>query len=151
MRYSSVKSLHISVKNQACSGTGRLSKGSLLSMMGYRPFTPSPLNEPSISEEKKERILAVIEENGGNINRASVVLGISASSLRRRVAQWAAQESPNTTPESVSPTRRFYEKIANPWRVKSFDPEKREACVEITTRSSVNNLSFTVPTSRFPD
>lgn len=151
MRYSSVESLHICVKNQACSGSARLSRGSLLSMMGYGPFTPAPLNEPPISEEKKERILAVIEENGGSINRAAVVLGISASSIRRRIAQWSTQETSAQTVGSVSPTRRFYEKISHPWGVKSFDPEKREACVEIRTPSSVNHLSFTVPSWKFPE
>lgn len=137
------------MKNDACSGTGRLSKGALLSMMGGGAFVPPPLTEPPLAEEKKQRILDVIEENGGNVNRASVVLGISASSLRRRLLQWS--QRPPTPTASPRTTRGFYEGVRAPWGVRSFDPSKREVCIEIRTPSSTNTLAFTVPSYRFPD
>lgn len=151
MRYSSVKSLHIPVKNKACSGTGRLSKAALLSMMGEGTFVPPPLTETPLAEDRKQKILDVLGENGGNVNRASVVLGISASSLRRRLAQWSNAEGQTTPTARPKTTRGFYESIRNPWGVKSFDFEKREACVEIETPSSVSHLSFTVPSWKFPE
>jgi transposase-like protein len=119
-------------------------------MMGYGTFAPSPPTETPLAEEKKQKILDVIAENGGNVNRASVVLGISAASLRRRLAQWA---SPNAgaTPSRPRTTREFYESIRSPWSVLSFDVEKREVCVEIRTPSSTNLLSFTVPSWKIPE
>lgn len=151
MRYSSVRFLHIPVKNTACSGSSRLTKGGLLSLMGYSPFVSPPMTGPSLSEEKKQKILDVIDENGGNLNRSSVILGISASSLRRRIAEWASRDAAGTPSESVSSTRRFYEKISHPWSVTSFNPEKREVCIEIRTPSSSNHLAFTVPSTKMPE
>lgn len=118
-------------------------------MTGEREFVPPPLTEPPLAEEKKQKILEVIEENGGNLNRASVALGISASSLRRRLAQWSEPaQAPTTRPRT---TRAFYESIMGPWGVKSFDAERREVCVEIRTRASTNTLSYTIPSWKFPD
>lgn len=150
MRYSSVKSLHISVENRACSGTRRLSKGALLSIMGEGTFVPTPPVEMPLAEDRKQKILETIKANGGNINRASVVLGIAASSLRRRLDQWSSEGKPRP-PSRPKTTRSFYEGIKSPWRVHSFDVDKREVCVEISTPSSVNHLSFTAPSWKFPD
>lgn len=144
MRYSSVGFLHIRVRNRACSGSGRLSKGALLSMMGEGAFVPPAMTSPPLSAEKRQKVLDVIAANGGSVNRASVVLGRSASSLRRWLLQWSSA-TPTTAPEAANPTRRFYDKIKNPWRVTSFDPDKREACTEISTRCGKTRLSFTVP------
>lgn len=113
-------------------------------MMGDGAFVPPPLTSPSVSDEKKQKILEVLEDNGGDLNRTSVVLGVSASSLRRRLRQWAEPSAPPFR-ESPSPTRRFYERIKNPWKVTSFDTDKREACSEISTPSGKTHLSFTVP------
>lgn len=137
------------MENRACSGRASLSKAAFLSMTGGGPFKPTPLAETPIAEDRKQKILEVIQENGGNLNRASVVLGISASSLRRRLAQWSSPPAiDNARPRT---TRAFYEGIQSPWSVQSFDSEKREVCIEIRTPSSTNILSFGVPSWRFPD
>lgn len=133
----------------ACSGTTRLSKGALLSMMGEGPFRPAPMTEPSLSDEKKERILSVLNANAGDFNRASVVLGISVPSLKRRIALWT--ESPQEQEqESPSPTRRFFEGTKSPWSVRSFDPRSREVCIEIRNPSTTTNFGYTVPDYRIP-
>ena len=136
---------------RACSGTSRLSKGALLSMMGDAPFRPAPMTDPPKSEEEKERILSVVEENGGNINRASVVLGISAASLRRRIEAWGSSPAPARAQESTSPTRRFFEGTRNPWSVRSFDPSSREVCIEIRNPYATTNFAYTVPSYKISD
>jgi hypothetical protein len=136
---------------RACSGTSRLSKGALLSMMGDAPFRPAPMTEPSLSEREKDRILSVVEENGGNLNRASVVLGISASSLRRRIEAWGSSPAPARDQESTSPTRRFFERTRSPWSGRSFDPSSREVCIEIRNPHVTTNFVYTVPSYKIPD
>jgi transposase-like protein len=136
---------------RACSGTSRLSKGALLSMMGDAPFRPAPMTEPSFSEREKDRILSVVEENGGSVNKASVVLGISASSLRRRVEAWGSNPPTAREQESTNPTRRFFEGARSPWSVRSFDPLSREACIEIRNPYATTNFSYTVPSYKIPE
>jgi len=109
-------------------------------MMGDPPFRPAPMTMPALSEEEKDRITSVVEANGGNINKASVVLGIAASSLRRRIALWSAPR-PAREEESPNPTRRFFEKTKSPWSVRSFDSKSGEACVEIRNPSTTTNFS----------
>lgn len=138
------------VKNSACSGTGRITKGSLLSMMGYGPYTQPSLYNQTLSEQKRDRILAVIDACGGNLNRAAAILGIKASSLRRMTKEWESAKTPTTT-ETTNPTRRFYERINNPWRVSSFDPDTRQVCIEIDTPSSKSLLNYTIPEQKPAD
>ena len=118
-------------------------------MTGEAAFVPRPPTDTPLAEDRKQKILETIPANGGDINRASVVLGIAASSLRRRLAQWSSFQA-ETSPYRPKTTRTFYEGIKSPWRVHSFDVDKREVCVEISTPSSVNHLSFTVPSWKFP-
>jgi transposase-like protein len=136
---------------RACSGTSRLSKGSLLSIMGDAPFRPAPMTEPSLSEREKDRILSVVEENGGDLNRVSVILGISASSLKRRIEAWESSPAPSRDQESTSPTRRFFERTKSPWSVRSFDPSSREVCVEIKNPYATTNFSYTIPSYKISD
>lgn len=138
------------MSRNACAGTTRLSKGALLSMMGDGPFRPAPMTEVTLADDRKERILSVIDTNGGNLNRASVVLGISVSSLKRRVAAWS---EPKTTrnEESTSPTRRFFERTKSPWSVRSFDPRSREVCIEIRNPYTTTKFGYKVPSYRIPD
>jgi hypothetical protein len=120
-------------------------------MMGDAPFRPAPMTDPPKSEEEKERILSVVEENGGNINRASVVLGISAASLRRRIEAWESPPTPARIQESTSPTRRFFERTRSQWSVRSFDPASREVCIEIRNPYVATNFSYTVPSYKISD
>ena len=138
------------MSKNACSGTARLSKGALLSMMGDGPFRPPPMNEPPLSEQQRDRILSAIHDNRGNLNRASVVLGIAASSLRRRIALWEAPNAPREE-ESSNPTRRFFERIKSPWSVRSFDPRSREVCIEIKNPTTTTNFGYKAPSYRIFD
>lgn len=137
------------MSRNACSGTTRLSKGALLSMMGDAPFRPAPMTEVTLAEDRKEIILSVIDANGGNLNRASIVLGIAVSSLRRRVAAWSEPKN-NPEEQSTSPTRRFFEGTKSPWIVRAFDPRSREVCIEIGNPSTTTNFGYTVPDYRIP-
>lgn len=132
----------------ACSGTGFINKGSLLSNMGYSPISyPPPLK--TITQAKKDMILKVIADNGGSLNRASVVLGISTASLRRWTKDWVKPPSEDQT--IMNPTRRFYSNIPNPWSVASFDPSTGEVCVDIKTPSCTTHLQYTLATMRMSD
>jgi hypothetical protein len=108
------------------------------------------MTTPALSEEKKDRIESVIEANGGNLNKSSVVLGITASSLRRNMALWNGSR-PSREEESPNPTRRFFERTKSPWRVLSFDSKSGEVCIEIKNPSITTNFSFEVPFRRNPE
>jgi hypothetical protein len=141
----------MAVKKNACSGKGRITKGALLQMMGDKASNATFLYGQSLAEEKKDKILKVIEENGGKLNRAAVILGIRASSLQRWVKQWAS-ETPKIPQDSpTTSTRSFYEGIRNPWSITSFDTATRDVCIEIKTPSSTNLLSFTIPNMKPAD
>jgi hypothetical protein len=120
-------------------------------MVGDAPFSPSSAAVPAISEVKKQRVLEVIADNGGKIGRAAVVLGVSASSLKRWVTAWNEPNTVSSRQSSTNPTRRFYESIRNPWSIISFDPKKREVCLEIRTPACTTNLSHTIPSWKFAD
>jgi len=137
--------------NKACSGTSRLSKRNFLSMVGPSPFSSSNSAVPTISEEKKQKVLEVIANNGGKIGRAAVVLGVSASSLKRWAAAGNESATVSSSTSSANPTRRFYESIRSPWSIVSFDPQKREVCLEIRSPACTTNLGYTVPSWRFAD
>lgn len=132
----------------ACSGTEFISKGSLLSNMGYSP-TSQPPAPKTITQAKKDMILKVIADNEGSLNRASVVLGISTASLRRWTKDWAKPPLEDQT--IMSPTRRFYAGIKNPWSVTSFDPSTGSVCVDIKTPSCTTHLQYTLATRKTPD
>ena len=142
------KKVDRSMGKYACSGEGRITKAALLAMMGYKKFSQQPLQELTLSEEKKERVMRVLEDNGGNYNKASVVLGVSISSLKRWTKSWGDPIASNNEETSPNPTRGFYEKIERPWRIRSFNPSNREVCIDIQTYSGVNHLSYTVPTQK---
>ena len=139
------------MKKDACSGTSRMTKSALLAMMGYSKFTQSAFNDPTQTDKKMDAITRVLSENGGDYNKTAVVLGIKASSLKRWVKSWDQTSPSNNESESPSPTRRFYEKIQNPWSIKSFDPIKREVCIDIKARSGTNHLSYTIPEQKTAD
>jgi hypothetical protein len=47
---------------------------------------------------------------------------------------------------SANRTRRYFEKMDyNSWSIVSFDPNSREVCVQIQTKSGFRNLSVTLP------
>lgn len=128
-----------------------MSKGALLAYMGEKATPAAFLYGQTPAEEKKEKILGVVASNGGNLNRAAVILGIRASSLRRWVKQWSAEETPIRKEFPTTRTRSFYEGIKTPWSVTSFDPATRDVCIEIRTPSSTNTLSFTIPAQKPAD
>jgi len=139
------------MRRNACSGTTRITKGSLIATMGYPGYVQSPPGIPTPSEQKKKIILAVLADNEGNFNRASAILGISSTSLQRWVREWSAAKT-NPNPQSATnPTRNFYEKITNKWSITAFDPSSREVCIEIETPSSTTRLSYTIPNRKTPD
>lgn len=138
------------MQRNACSGTTRLSKGSLLSMMGDGPFRPAPMTDPPLADERRDKILSVIDSNGGDLNRSSVVLGIAASSLRRRMVLWGLSR-PAVREESTNPTRRFFERTKSPWGVRSFDPRTGQVCIEIRNPSTTTNFAYKAPSFRIPD
>jgi transposase-like protein len=139
------------MNSNACSGTARITKGSLLSTMGYKAFEQPSVYSKTLSEEKRDRVLKVVADSGGNLNRAAVILGIKASSLKRWIKEWASPGTPSADGASSSPTRNFYERIASPWSITAFDPSTREVCIEIKTPSATNRLQYTIPNQRASD
>lgn len=132
------------MNKNACGGSARLNKSTLLGVMGYPRFSQKPFVEPTLSDEKMDFVMKVLSDNGGDYGKASIILGTPASRLKRWVKAWN-QPSPNNS-ESGSPnlTRGFYEKIQNPWSIRSFDPVKREVCIDIETNVGTNHLSYTI-------
>jgi transposase-like protein len=119
--------------------------------MGYPGYVQSPPGIPTLSEQKKKRILAVLADNEGNFNRASAILGISSPSLQKWVREWSAAKTNPNSQSATNPTRNFYEKITNKWSITAFDPSSREVCIEIKTPSSTNHLSYIIPSQRIVD
>lgn len=131
------------INRQACSGTSRLSRPAFLEMVSTNKYEKFSLYETSITELEKQKTLELLEENNGNINKTASILGISASSLKRKISAW---HTPIVEPnkESTNPTRNFYEKIPNPWGITSFDIDKKEVCIAIKTPHGINNLAHKV-------
>ncbi len=55
-------------------------------------IVPTERARPSLGEVERAYCLAVLHENGNDMNRAARALGISARSLRRRFIWWDSQD-----------------------------------------------------------
>lgn len=135
----------------ACKGTQRLNKKAFLSMVGAKKYTPRVDSVASVALLKLEEIRQTLSENGGDFAASARSLGTTPSRLRMKYNFLLSQESATTVdgdPYSPTPERRFYEKLARPWSIVSFDPRKGEVCVEIDAGPSIAHLASTVPTYR---
>jgi hypothetical protein len=139
------------MRKDACSGTSRMTKPALLAMMGYSKFVQATFSDPTLTDQKMDAVMKALSQNGGDYNKTSVVLGVKASSLKRWVQSWSQTSTPNSESTSPNRTRGFYEKIKNPWSITSFDPTKREVCIDIDARVGTNHLSYTIPEQRPAD
>lgn len=131
-------------RNSKSCPPGRISKESLVSMLGNKKFVrPKAVPE---SEVLMDQITSVLEESGGNLNVAASRLGLTKSSLlRKMIGNEEGVPGYDETGPSGS-TRRYLEKNFGSWNVSGFDPDKREACLR--TKSSVT-LSVTIPDQSF--
>jgi hypothetical protein len=70
--------------------------------MGYPGYAQSPSGQQAnISEQKRKRILAVLDENGGDFSRASAILGISSASLQRLTRGFSGPDQKKKTTLAV--------------------------------------------------
>lgn len=134
------------MRKMSCSRGSTISKSALLGYMGYPPFAPKTHARATLTDMKRDRIMDVLKSNGGDFNRASVVLGISAASLRRQLEN--SNPARSVEDQSLSPTRAFFEKITSPWSVTSLDYDSGEVCMRIDNPSSSVHLSYTLPIRR---
>jgi len=132
----------------ACKGSSRLTKSTLLGTMGYSKFSQKAYLEPTFSDEKMDFVMKALAENGGNYSRTSVVLGVPASRIKRWIKSWSLPSPNNSESESPNATRRFYEKTQDSWSIKSFDASRREVCIDLETRAGINHLSYTIPSQK---
>lgn len=130
----------------SCSRGSTISKSALLSYMGYPPFIQKTHAQATLTDMKRDRIIEVLKFNGGDFNRASVVLGISVASLRRQLENSNSAEVAEN--QSLNSTRAFFEKITSPWSVTSLDYDSGEACMRIDNPSSSVHLSHILPIRR---
>jgi hypothetical protein len=134
-------------RNGACSGLDRLNKKAFLSMIGAEKYTP-PNGLVFRDEEKLEELKKVLEENNSNVMLAAASLGIAPSVFRKRYNALSAVVSLATSvkePASPTPQRRFFENILKPWSITSFDPKKKEVCVDIQAGPITSHVSANIP------
>ena len=134
-------------KRTACSGLDRTNEKALLAMLGSKKFEKRQVvSEASMS---REEAAAALEDAGGNLNVASAKLGITKSSLKRKIS--SPTESPVAYDEANpnSPSRKYLEDNFGSWKVQDFDAKKRQACLKMTNPSCTVTLSVAIPEQSF--
>ena len=127
----------------ACNGTQRLAKNTFLALMGTSPYSPPPLVDVTLDELNQKTVQTALDEAGGNQQIAARNLGITLSSLRRKIRQWSVE--PQSPSVYVNPSRKFFENLPSPWKITSFEPRTREVCVDIIAAPQTNHVSATIP------
>ena len=136
------------MRNQACSGTDKLNKKAFLSMIGAKRYIQQ-IPVVSFSEEQKARVLEVLKQNSGDLRRAAIILGMSVSTLKRKLDRWKTYFEPiNEEPASPTPSRRYFENLSVPWGIRNFDAQKREVCVELNAPAGKVVLSVQIPNQK---
>jgi hypothetical protein len=130
-------------KRTACSGFDRTNEKALLAMLGSKKFEKKQVvSEASMS---REEAMAALEDADGNLNVASANLGITKSSLKRKIS--SPTESPvaynEANPNSLS--RKYLEDNFGSWKVQDFNAKTRQACLKMTNPSCTVTLSVTIP------
>lgn len=121
----------------------RVSEPALLSMLGTPRFPKKYV--VSDSDMNLARIKSTLDSFGGDLNRASAELGISKSSIKRRLS---ASSSGDVAYDEIGPsssTRRYLERNMGRWKVLNLDAGTQEACLE--TVGGPSKVVFSVKVS----
>lgn len=140
------------MNKNACDGTSRLSKSAFLSFLGsnkYKRTLGNPVD--SLDEIEKINIKDELNSNNGNLKITAAKLGMSISTLKRKLNKWENQINTAASDElqSPSPSRRYFENLKSPWQIVSFNLNTREVCVEIQSPSGIVNVSVFIPNYKF--
>lgn len=151
------------MKKQACSSNEKLNPKAFLSMLGAKKFTKPNLSPLSyLKNQEIENIKKLLEQNDGNKRVTASMLGITVSSLKRKLNMQNPITETISDDQIGSPnaSRRYFENLKIDWKITSFDIATREVCVNLKemkcvsasksasntiTCSSPVNLSVTVP------
>ena len=136
------------MKKDACSGTEKLNKKAFVSMLGARKFIKPNFNPKNyIGEQEKKKIESLLALNNGNKQKTAAQLGISVSSLKRKLSSWENQVEIINDDElqSPNPSRRFFENLKTDWQITSFSYQTREVCVDLNAKPGKVRLSVIVP------
>jgi hypothetical protein len=139
------------MKKNACSGTEKLNKKAFVSMLGAKKFIkPNFSPKSSFVEQEKQRVKKLLSDNNNNKQKTAAQLGISVSSLKRKLEGWDNQVEVINDDQlaSPNPARRYFENLTTDWRITSFSYETREVCVDLNSKSGTVRLSVIVPPQR---
>jgi DNA-binding protein Fis len=122
----------------ACKGTQRLEKKTFIALLGAGPYVAPSIVDITLDEANQYNAQIALDKAGGNQQIAARTLGITPSSLRRKLKQWAAEPKP--AQNYINPSRKFFENLSS-WKITNFNPEIGEVCVDIATNSQTNHVS----------
>ena len=130
-------------RRAACSGGYSVAKQALLGMLGSRKFE----NKQVVSQRDmiRDEALEAVDQADGNLDVASSRLGITKSSLKRKIGQPA--ETPVSYDETrpASPSRKYLEDNFPSWTVRDFDAKTSRACLDMVSPSGTVTISVEVP------
>jgi hypothetical protein len=138
-----LSSIDSRLRRDACSGTERLSKKALLSMLGEKKQPKQPV--VSVADQEYASTADLFEKNNKDLDATASMLGLKKSSLKRKLANTTSAYSAynETSPDSIS--RKYLENNFASWTVSSFDAKTMEACLDMTNGSGTIRLSVAVP------
>jgi len=125
----------------ACKGTQRLEKKTFIALLGAGPYIAPSILNLTLDEANQHNAQVALDNAGGNQQIAARTLGITPSSLRRKLKQWSAE--PKTAQNYINPSRKFFENLSS-WKITNFNSEIGEVCVDIKTNSQTNHVSATI-------
>lgn len=130
-------------RRTACSGGLEVTKQALLGMLGSNKFEKKQV--VSRSDMIRDEALEAVDQADGNLDVASSRLGITKSSLKRKIGQPA--ETPVSYDETrpVSPSRKYLEDNFPSWTVRDFDAKTSRACLDMVSPSGTVTISVEVP------
>ena len=132
----------------ACSGNEKLNKKAFLSMIGAKKFIkPNFNNKNSIKNKEIEKIKKLLADNNNNKQITAAMLGISVSSLKRKLNNFenTIEVINDDQIKSPTPQRRYFENLKTDWEITNFDYQTREVCININAKAGTVKLSVVVP------
>lgn len=136
------------MKQNACSGNEKLNKKAFLSMIGASKFIKPNFNaNNSLKNQEINKIKKLLSDNDGNKQKTAAMLGISVSSLKRKLNNFenTVETISEDQIQSPTPSRRYFENLKEDWEITSFNYQTREVCVDVKGRSGTVKLSIIAP------
>lgn len=118
------------MNKQACSGNERLNKKAFLSMIGANKFIKPKFNN-SLKNKQIEEIKRLLQENNGDKKVTASMLGITVSSLNRKLNYSDVEVINDDEVGSPNLSRRYFENLKIDWKISSFDSQTKQVCIEL--------------------